>query len=86
MEVGAVGVPGPPASMERALELASVIILHQDLMADHAREKALKNGPVKKENSYGLQNQVSSLFKCVTAIKIKCSANIWGISETQLMK
>lgn len=68
MEAGAVGVPGPPASMERALELASVIILHQDLMADHAREKALKNGPVKKRNSYASQNQVSSLFECVTAV------------------
>lgn len=52
MEAGAVGLPGPPASMERALELASVIILHQDLVAGHAREKALKNGPVKKGNSY----------------------------------
>lgn len=68
MEAGAVGVPGPPASMEKALELASVIIPHQDLMAGHAREKALKNGPVKKGNSYAPQNQVSSLFKYVTAV------------------
>lgn len=68
MEAGAVGVPGPPASMERALELASVTILHQDLMADHARGKALKNGPVKKGSSYAPQNQVSSLFKCVIAV------------------
>lgn len=52
MEAGAVGVPGPPASMEKALELASVIILHQNLVADHAREKTLKNGPVEKQNSY----------------------------------
>lgn len=68
MEAGAVGVPGPPAPMERALELASVITLHQDLMADHAREKALKNGPVKKGSSFATQSQVSSLFKCVTAV------------------
>lgn len=75
MEAGAVGAPGPPASMERALELACVITLHQDLMADHAREKALKNDPVKKGNSYAPQNQVSrsfkSLFKCVTAVENK---------------
>lgn len=51
MEAGAVGVPGPAVSMEKALELASVIILPQNLMADHAREKALKNGPVENHNS-----------------------------------
>lgn len=69
MEAGAVGVPGPPALMEKALELASVIIPHQNLVADHAREKAFKNGPVEKENSYAAQKQVSSLSdeQCVTA-------------------
>lgn len=61
MEAGAVGVPGLPASMEKVLELASVIIPHQNLMADHAREKAFKNGPVEKENSYAVLKQVSSL-------------------------
>lgn len=63
MEAGAVGVPGPPASMEKALELASVIILHQKVMADHAREKALKNGPAEKQNNHAAQKQVSSLSK-----------------------
>lgn len=63
MEAGAVGVPGLPASMEKALELASVIILHQNLVAEHAREKALKNGLVEKQNSYAAQKQVSSLSK-----------------------
>jgi len=70
MEAGAVGVPGPPASMEKALELASVTIPHQNPVADHAREKALKNGPVEKQNSYAAQKQVSSFstYKCSIAV------------------
>lgn len=49
MEAGAVGVPGPPASMVKALELASVIIQHHKMEADHAKEKPLKNVPVEKK-------------------------------------
>lgn len=70
MEAGAVGVPGPPAPTERALELASVIILRQDLMADPAREKALKNGPVKEGNSYAPQNQVSRSLNVLLQFRI----------------
>lgn len=51
MEAGAVGVPGPPVSREKALELVSVTIPYQNLVVDHAREKALKNSPVEKKNS-----------------------------------
>uniref|UniRef100_A0A8C0AWG0 Complement component C9 n=1 Tax=Buteo japonicus TaxID=224669 RepID=A0A8C0AWG0_9AVES len=80
MEAGAVGAPGPPASMEKALELASVIILHQNLMADHAREKALKNGPVEKQNSYAAEKQ-KTIMDSKPILQITVSTGHLAIQE-----